>query len=251
MQTRILAAATLCALAVGGAQAGQYVLQAGKWGSNQANAVARAGGTVTYANADAGIAVVQSDNAGFLAAALGSGAITSGSADMTVRFTEPTATIDAKVDGVPPASSDAVSTSAARFYAIQWAPGSVEAPAAWAAGYTGAGVRVAVIDGGILDTHPDLAGAVDAAASTSFVAPSGPTDTCSAKFNCDTASFWHGTHVAGIIAARGKSGSIGIAPGATIVVRCPPISVAKPSTSAFIAPARPASPADSVNASSL
>jgi subtilisin family serine protease len=217
MQTRILAAATLCALAVGGAQAGQYVLQAGKWGTNQANAVARAGGTVTYANADAGIAVVQSDNANFLASALGSGSITSGAADMTVRFTEPTRAIDAQIGNVEADAGAPVSTANARFYAIQWAPKSVDAPAAWAAGYTGAGVRVAVIDGGIFDGHPDLAGAIDVAASTSFVAPSGPTDTCSAKFNCDTASFWHGTHVAGIIAARGKSGVMGIAPGATIV----------------------------------
>ena len=37
-------------------------------------------------------------------------------------------------------------------------------------------------------------------------------------YNCDTGTFWHGTHVAGIIAAiDNATGVIGIAPKATIV----------------------------------
>jgi subtilisin family serine protease len=211
MQTRRLAVAALCALAMGGAQAGQYVLQASKWGASQANAVARAGGTVTYSNGDAGIAVVQSDNPNFLATALSGGAIQSGAADIFAQFTEPARVADVQ--------QQAVSTASAGLYSLQWAPRAIEAPAAWAAGYTGAGVRVAVIDGGIYAAHPDLAGAIDVAASRSFVVGGAPgLNGCSAAtFNCDTGTFWHGTHVAGIIAARGAAGTMGIAPGATLI----------------------------------
>jgi len=211
MQTKKVALAALCALAMGGAQAGQYVLQAAKWGPSQANAVARAGGSVVYANADAGIAVVQSDNSGFLASALSGGAIISGAADMTVQWVKPVSVV----------SADAVNPQDDRYYkALQWAPQSVEAPAAWAAGYTGQGVRVAVIDGGIYAAHPDLAGAVDIAASRSFAtSDTAGYNKCSAThFDCDTGTFWHGTHVAGIIAARDNTiGVVGIAPQATIV----------------------------------
>jgi subtilisin family serine protease len=212
MQTRNLVVATLCALAIGSAQAGQYVLQASKWGANQANAVARAGGTVTYANSDAGIAVVQSDDANFLASALSSGAITTGAPDIVAQFTEPQPAVDLQQD-----AAAAVSTGSAIYYPIQWHIQAVEAPAAWGAGYTGAGVRVAVIDGGIYASHIDLAGAIDITASRSFVPPASATDTCSTAFNCDVGTFWHGTHVAGIIAGRGNHGALGIAPGATII----------------------------------
>ena len=93
---------------------------------------------------------------------------------------------------------------------IQWAPQAVEAPAAWALGYTGRGVRVAVIDGGIHSTHIDLVANLDVAASRSFVP--------GFAFNQDTGTFWHGTHVAGIVAAADNSlGTIGIAPEATLI----------------------------------
>ncbi len=69
---------------------------------------------------------------------------------------------------------------------------------------------VAILDGGIHSTHIDLAANLDVAASTSFVP--------GFAFNQDTGTFWHGTHVAGIVAAadNGK-GTIGIAPQATLV----------------------------------
>ena len=69
---------------------------------------------------------------------------------------------------------------------------------------------MAVIDGGIYGTHPDLAANIDAAHSTSFVPGQ--------AWNTDTGTFWHGTHVAGIIAALDNAtGVVGIAPDATIV----------------------------------
>lgn len=87
---------------------------------------------------------------------------------------------------------------------------AVEGPAAWATGAAGKGARVAILDGGIHSTHIDLAANIDLGASTSFVP--------GFAFNQDGGSFWHGTHVAGIVAAADNGiGTIGIAPEATLV----------------------------------
>jgi len=203
MKTSKLAVAVLGALMSMSASAAQYVLSAPKWGASQEAAVAKAGGTVKFSHDGAGMAVVQSDNPNFLASVKAGGAVTSGAQDMVVQWTQPVV-------------ADAVNTADDQLYRIQWAPLSIHAPEAWAAGFDGSGVRVAVIDGGIYNVHPDLAGAIDVAASRSFVS-NDPT-TCQGQFNCDTGTFWHGTHVSGIIAARDNSiGVIGIAPKATII----------------------------------
>ncbi|KEO72310.1 S8 family peptidase [Anditalea andensis] len=94
------------------------------------------------------------------------------------------------------------------FNGWQWAPAAISAPAAWEAGVTGKGVRVAVIDGGFHATHLDLAPNMDIESSISTVP--------GFNFNEDTGTFWHGTHVAGIVAASGF-GIVGIAPEATII----------------------------------
>ena len=83
----------------------------------------------------------------------------------------------------------------------------IGAPVAWQAGYTGAGVRVAVLDGGIDATHPDLAGKV--VAEQNFSADPSPTDTVG-----------HGTHVASIIAGTGAASNgqyKGVAPDAKLL----------------------------------
>ncbi|HEX6354610.1 S8 family serine peptidase [Actinophytocola sp.] len=83
----------------------------------------------------------------------------------------------------------------------------IGAPAAWQAGYTGAGVTVAVIDTGVDQTHPDLADREIAEENFS-----------GADDNVD--HFGHGTHVASIVAGTGaKSGGKyrGVAAGASIL----------------------------------
>jgi len=201
--------------------AGQYVLRTSGWTARQAAALASAGGRVKFSDAAAGIVVAESSNPDFLLAAVRSGAVRSGALDMQLAFVEPFARVDLDPAAARPAAGSVAVPGNDTFYAsMQWAPRAIEAPTAWALGYTGLGVRVAVIDGGVYDTHPDLAGNIDTYASRSFV-DSGPPglDGCSAKaYNCEQGTFWHGTHVAGIIAARDNTaGVIGIAPQARIV----------------------------------
>lgn len=84
----------------------------------------------------------------------------------------------------------------------------VGAPDAWAAGYTGKGVKVAVLDTGIDVNHPDFGGLIDGAAS--FVPGEAVTDVNG-----------HGTHVAGTIVGSGAASggaNKGVAPGADLYV---------------------------------
>src|SRR5580765_871965 len=90
---------------------------------------------------------------------------------------------------------------------------------AWNAGFTGAGVGVAVIDSGINDSHPDL---WDSAHSSSRVVFhqdfTGTATTNGSGAHYDL--YGHGTHVAGIIAGNGSlSGGryAGVAPGASLI----------------------------------
>ncbi|WSA78753.1 S8 family serine peptidase [Streptomyces sp. NBC_01799] len=84
----------------------------------------------------------------------------------------------------------------------------IGAPEAWAAGYTGKGVKVAVLDTGIDINHPDFAGLIDG--TTSFVPGETVTDVNG-----------HGTHVAGTIVGSGAASggdNKGVAPGADLFV---------------------------------
>jgi subtilisin family serine protease len=83
----------------------------------------------------------------------------------------------------------------------------IGAPAAWAAGFDGTGVKVAVVDSGIDADHPDLAGRVVAAENFT----EGESDTLD--------RVGHGTHVAATIASTGAApgGYKGVAPGASLL----------------------------------
>src|SRR6266540_3454495 len=84
----------------------------------------------------------------------------------------------------------------------------IGAPEAWQAGYTGAGVRVAVLDTGVDATHPDLARQV--------------TETANFTDDADAVDpHGHGTHVAATIAGTGAASNgrhRGVAPDSRLLV---------------------------------
>ena len=81
------------------------------------------------------------------------------------------------------------------------------APSAYEAGFTGAGVRVAILDTGIDLTHPDLVPNLDTALGQNCMTAGPPQD-----------GHGHGTHVAGIVAAAVNGlGVVGVAPEARLV----------------------------------
>jgi hypothetical protein len=117
----------------------------------------------------------------------------------TVDMTDPTPTLDggiAKVwlDGQVGVLGDGV--------------GQIGAPEAWAAGYDGTGVEVAVLDTGIDAEHPDFEGQIDE--TESFVPGEEVADVNG-----------HGTHFAGTIAGTGAASDgkhRGVAPGADLLI---------------------------------
>ncbi len=99
---------------------------------------------------------------------------------------------------------------------LQWALQAIDAPDAWALGAKGIGVRVAVLDTGIDPYHPDLVERVDVSSAISFV----PGEDWLADPYGGVPIFgeFHGTHVAGIIAAsQNDIGTVGVAPEAQII----------------------------------
>ncbi|MBX6750136.1 MAG: S8 family serine peptidase [Micromonosporaceae bacterium] len=84
----------------------------------------------------------------------------------------------------------------------------INAPAAWAAGLDGTGVRVAVLDTGIDLTHPDLTGKVVARVNLTQ------------GYEDDLDRSGHGTHVASILAGSGAASGgqyRGVAPGVELL----------------------------------
>jgi len=86
-------------------------------------------------------------------------------------------------------------------YGAQFAHQLTGVEAAWDVTTSGAGVRVGVIDSGVVAEHPDLAGlVVDQVDAQTGEVVAGQTDN-------DVCSFGHGTWVAGIMGALGNNGT--------------------------------------------
>lgn len=182
--------------------------------NNLERSIQNAGGELVRSYPEIGVAVVVGRSGDFYQKARGINGVESITPDFILQYTqEPEMVSDAiTIEANEARSSNSTSTAfnyqSAIFDGFQWAPGAIDAPKAWNAGITGEGVRVAVIDGGFHSSHIDLAPNLDVASSISTVP--------GFKFNEDIGTFWHGTHVAGIVAASGF-GAVGIAPKATII----------------------------------
>ena len=176
--------------------------------------VQAAGGSVVATIPQIGLAVVESDRDDFADAVHLSGiesivpdvpmAASDGSESSSFTVGSPPSTDATLFAGAPPipAGGDALS-------GLQWGLQAIHAPEAWALGYSGRGVRVAVLDAGIQSTHVDLAPNLNTSLSTSFV----PGQTY------NTPPGLHGTQVSGLIAAaRNNIGTVGVAPNAEIVM---------------------------------
>ena len=165
-------------------------------------AVAAAGGTLVRTHPQIGYALVEglSDEA---ASQLGRA-----TPDLLVAWQDGVSFRGTEEASVP--EEEAHGPTGAFFFPAQWNLHAIDAAGAWAAGASGEGVRVAIIDSGIDPFHPDLAGLVDMDASVAF------TPSFSGFGPAWMDDRYHGTHVAGTVASNGL-GTAGVAPHATLI----------------------------------
>ena len=174
-------------------------------------AIQEAGGEIVNVFPQIGLAVATSADPDFPAKAKGVAGISSVVPD-------PVAEIDTDTQLLSVESAEKVTKSVpkgANLVNLQWGLQAIKAPDAWALGVTGAGARVAVLDGGVLTTHPDLAPNLNLELSKSFV----PGETVEfIPGGLVTGNYSHATMVAGIIAAADNGfGTTGVAPDAEVV----------------------------------
>ncbi len=170
--------------------------------------IAAAGGTITRDLSTMGMMVVSSTNPNFKSRIPSARAVVP---NVKVQWLYPTEVVALDVD--PNVSNPPNTGDDDTYLDLQWGHDAVNAFEAWedAEPGRGRGVRVAVIDSGIDRNHPDIAPNLNQALSTSFVPGESVYVTPNATFN-------HGTHVAGTIAAADNAfGVIGVAPEAEIV----------------------------------
>jgi lantibiotic leader peptide-processing serine protease len=198
-------------LAVG--KAASYVIAfAPSRAADVSSAIDRAGGKVRKLSARAGLATATAGTADFADRVRRTGGVISVAQDMVVQWVNPNERVQMVAE--PTAGGTAPAGSTERFFPIQWALQAIQAPEAWATGQQGRGARVAILDGGIWDQHVDIAPNLDRGRLTSFV-PDVPFN-----FDNDATNFWHGTHVAGIVAGADNNdnlGVVGVAPKATLI----------------------------------
>lgn len=183
----------------------------GEAGANLDAAVAAAGGTIKKRLK--GIDAVVAEGGSNFLSAIGTQAGVSGAAqDREISWLPVTDTIEFFDEtAVNPPNNPAGIDS--RFN-LQWGHTAVKAVDAWHKGFEGQGARLAVLDSGFQLSHPDMVGRFDPACTGDMTG-----EGIEYKPNPRDASgiFSHGMHTAGTVgAARNGTGTIGVAPKATL-----------------------------------
>jgi len=170
--------------------------------------IAYAGATITAKIPEIGVVLATSANPEFLAIISADPRVQEAAEDIEVQWIN-------NEQFVAASESDLQTTgiNSEPYWGFQWNIRQINADQTAANGDMGWGVkraRVAVLDSGIWKDHPDIKPNLNCSLSKSFVPGEGVVPT--------VASFNHGTHVAGIIAAAiNNTGIQGVAPLAEIV----------------------------------
>ncbi|MFJ2952826.1 S8 family serine peptidase [Streptomyces sp. NPDC087226] len=184
-------------------------------------AIAAAGGKVVVTHDRIGVIVVHSANPDFGKEIRRARGVQSAGATRTAPLTAAGTTDEGAADFVTAAEAARTKAVSAKtpgsepLEADQWDLRAIGADKAAKINDGSRKVTVAVIDTGVDDTHPDLAPNFSAAQSANCVG--GKADTGEGAWRPYTADDYHGTHVAGeIAAARNGIGVAGVAPGVKV-----------------------------------
>jgi subtilisin family serine protease len=198
-------------------------------------AITAAGGTVVIAYEKIGVIVVHSANPDFGKRIRAVRGVQSAGATRTAPLTAAGTTDEGAAQMLSAAEAAKVSRTAAAgeepLEADQWDLRAIGADKAAKTNPGSKNVTVAVIDVGVDDTHPDIAPNFSPSQSANCVG--GKPDTTYGAWRPVDADHYHGTHVAGeIAAARNGIGVAGVAPG----VKVSGITVAEPDASQLFYP---------------
>lgn len=185
-------------------------------------AIAEAGGTVVAAYDKIGVLVVHSANPGFGAKIRAARGVQSAGATRTAPLSaagttdEGAAQVLSKAEAAKIEKASDAAGQSEPLEADQWDLRAIGADKAAMINPGSKKVTVAVIDTGVDDTHPDLAPNFSASQSANCVG--GVADTTPGAWRpYNPAEDYHGTHVAGeIAAARNGIGVSGVAPGVKV-----------------------------------
>ncbi len=202
----VLIAVLLClASAAFGQTTKTYLIVAHGEGKGSTAFAANLGSALVADLEQIGVVVAQSSDPNFAKWALSQPGVQQVAEDPQIQWINHETSVAADEAALQPAGLNSEPYSG-----YQWNMRVIGADRTAAAGFLGAGARVAVLDAGMITKHPDIAANIDLASAISFV-PGEGVDPVNPGFN-------HGTHVAGIIAAAiNNMGTQGVAPRAQIV----------------------------------